>query len=184
MSTGAAAAASAGSLPSPFPESLPVDATGPAAAVAVLLQATASTFSVPWLLLAMPLPRPVAGLDGPRPADREGGGGAPDGSTSRTIDPSSDRSPRCCSGDLSENPLESSENAGDFAAGAADHDELSLRFVCHVEAARLLATTAMGVLGDDDRGGYGGCEGGEEECARVLQAGEAFFAAFERSYGG
>ena len=54
----------------------------------------------------------------------------------------------------------------------------ALRFVCHVEVARLLAATAMGVLRD------GGEEGVEEACTRLLRAGEEFFAAFGRTYGG
>lgn len=61
--------------------------------------------------------------------------------------------------------------------GEAEAADVSLRFVCHVEAARLLAATAMRVV-EEERGEW------EEEKRRVLQAGEAFFAAFGRSYGG
>ncbi|CAM9779152.1 unnamed protein product, partial [Hapterophycus canaliculatus] len=205
----ATAAVSPSSLPSPFHEYFSLDATGSAAGVTVLPHAVASTFSVPWLLLAMPLPLPVACLDFPRPADGDAGGGNPNTSTARAVDfnGSSDCSPER-SGGPPVDRSRSSANTGDggtaalgagrernratstggaAAAGvagvAANGDELSLRFVCHVEAARLLATTAMGILGDGD-GGDGGDEEGEEECARVLQAAEAFFAAFERSYCG
>lgn len=210
------------SLPSsPFPESFPLDATGSAAAVAILSHATASTFSVPWLLLAMPLPLPVAGLDVPRPTNGEAGGGDPDTLTSTGINVSSDRpsqraldrfagssedrsrstttgddggSAEPGAGQRERNHSAATTGGADAEATAvvtapmaadiaANGSELSLRFVCHVEAARLLATTAMGILGDDD-GGDGVDEEGEEECARVLQAGEAFFAAFERSYCG
>ncbi|CAM9221484.1 unnamed protein product, partial [Scytosiphon promiscuus] len=216
----AAASSSSSSLPKSFPESYPTDATGSAAAVAVLSQATASTFSVPWLLLAMPLPIPVAGLDVPRSTEDETGDGTPSASPERKTSIPSDRSPGR-SGEPPEDRSRSStavdgggtalgdgreshraEAAGgtgaDAAAAAAtatatataagariaaNGNGLATRFVCHVEAARLLATTAMGILGDDD-GGDGVDEEGEEECARVLQAAEAFFAAFERSYCG
>lgn len=210
----AAATTSSSSLPpSAFPESFPLDATGSAAAVAVLSEATAGTLSVPWLLLAMPLPPPVAGLDFPPPTDEEeddDGGSDTKASTRGGVGTSSDRSPER-SGEPRGDLFPSSDTGDEGAAAAlgvaghegnrtasaaggaeaaaaaagivANGDALSLRFVCHVETARLLATTAMGILGDDD-GGDGGDEEGEEECARVLQAGEAFFAAFERLYCG
>lgn len=74
--------------------------------------------------------------------------------------------------------------AADAAAAAA---KISLRFVCHVEVARLLAVTAMRVVGFgyERRGAEAAAEEQEEEAARVLLAtGEAFFAAFNHAYDG
>lgn len=75
----------------------------------------------------------------------------------------------------------SSMNGGRAAAdsdGAGDETQthVSLQFVCHIEAARLLAATAMGVLREGSSGG--------EEYAAIFQAAEDFFSAFGRSYGG
>lgn len=61
--------------------------------------------------------------------------------------------------------------------------DVSTQFVCHVEVARLLAATAMGILGEDK-----GCAEKDASlkgaCGRLLQASEDFFAAFSRTYGG
>lgn len=171
-----------------------------AAAAAVFPQAEENTTcSVPWLFSAMPLPQPVASFDVPystangeeeldRSSDRSPSH-SPDGSGAHENrfwrPPAGDNAgPRrggvrhtskATEGDVG------GAGAVDTAAAADDDNESSLRFVCHVEAARLLATTVMGVLGD---GGGGGGEDGEAECTRVLQACEAFFATFERSYCG
>lgn len=151
-------------------------------------QAIAEHHSVPWLLLAMPLPQPVF---------REAGGGDSTLSTDRSSDRStSRRSPgRQEDGFFSSTTGDdggsvhadggrhhrefSGGPAGGATEGVCDDADVSTRFVCHVETVRLLATTAMGVLGGD-----GWEEEGQEECSRVLQAGEAFFAAFGRLYCG
>lgn len=170
------------------PLSFHADATGTGAAVVTPEAVVAEHHSVPWLLLAMPLPLPVF---------REAGGGDSNLSTDRFSDRStSRRSPgRQEDGFLSSTTGDdggsahadggrhhrefSTGPAGEAAEGVSDDAEVSTRFVCHVETARLLATTAMGVLGN---GGWE--EEGREECSRVLQAGEAFFAAFGRLYCG
>ena len=66
--------------------------------------------------------------------------------------------------------------AEDGCVGADARINVSLQFVCHIEAARLLAATAMGVLGEEGSG--------EEEYGPIFQAAEDFFSAFRRSYGG
>lgn len=166
-------------------------------------EAETACYSVPWLFLAMPLPLPVVGLDVPYySAD----GGETSGDYSEvSIEEESERSSNRSTGSgEQEGPLGGSATGdeGGFVigvggrrhtepAGAAETvagGEVSVRFVCQVEAARLLATTAMGVFGDGGGGG-GGSDGekekeGKEECARVLRASEAFFAAFKRSYCG
>lgn len=60
--------------------------------------------------------------------------------------------------------------------GDDNQTHVSLHFVCHIEAARLLAATAMGVLREEGSG--------EEEYAAIFQAAEHFFSSFGRSYGG
>lgn len=70
----------------------------------------------------------------------------------------------------------SSANDAGTAAEVETEANVSLRFVCHVEMARLLTSVAMNVLAEDGIG--------EEECNRILQAAEDFFAAFGRSYSG
>ncbi len=154
----------------------------------------------------MPLPQPVAGLDVPSSGDTTETGGDSDASTEdlecasgRSADRSPDKrwSPlRPSDGGLvgggGQHRVETAGGAAGAATGAegnaaANDGDVSLRFVCQVEAARLLATTAMGVLGDGGGGGGGGggeAGEGEEECARVLEAAEAFFATFERTYSG
>lgn len=66
--------------------------------------------------------------------------------------------------------------AGSDGAGDETQTHGSLQFVCHIETARLLAATAMGVLREEGSG--------EEEYATIFQAAEDFFSAFGRSYGG
>ena len=66
--------------------------------------------------------------------------------------------------------------AGSDGAGDETQTHASLQFVCHIETARLLAATAMGVLREEGSG--------EEEYATIFQAAEDFFSAFGRSYGG
>lgn len=66
--------------------------------------------------------------------------------------------------------------AEDDCVGSDAQINVSLLFVCHIEAARLLAATAMGVLGGEGSG--------EEEYSTIFQAAEDFFSAFGRSYGG
>ena len=157
--------------------------------------------SVPWLFSAMPLPQPVAGLDVPFSADGgEADGGDSDAPTEEpdsSSDHSADHAPdeqQCPQspadggfvGAGGQHDVETTEGAARGEEKAVSAGDVSLRFVCQVEAARLLATTAMGVLGDENVSGDGGREADEggEECARVLKAGEAFFAAFERTYAG
>lgn len=152
----------------------------------------ATICSVPWLFSAMPLPQPVASLDVPYSAANDGeeelgrsSKRSSNGSPGRSPDrPEVEHESRCCGrspagGDAGPSVC---SDVGTGRTAANDGNASSVRFVCHVEVARLLATTAMGVLGDG--GGSSGDKDGEEECARVLEACEAFFAAFERSYCG
>ena len=153
-----------------------------------------TTCSVPWLFLAMPLPPPVVGLDMPYLADS---GETSDADSEVSTEESEHSSNRSTTGYGKQGGSVGGPTTGDERGLVGDGGfrrnkpvrspetiaDVSVRFVCQVEAARLLATTAMGVLGDDG-GGSGEEKEGKEECARVLQAGEAFFAAFERSYCG
>lgn len=75
--------------------------------------------------------------------------------------------------DWRQEPQTEAAKAAPTATVVAD---ISLHFVCHVEVARLLAVTAMRVVGCGRRR--------EEEGRVLLETGEAFFAAFNRSYGG
>lgn len=156
---------------------------------------TETACSVPWLFLAMPLPPPVVGLDVPYSADGEETSGNDSKASTEELEHSSNRSTGF---DKQENSLggpATGDEGGAVSVGGRQQNtlagaaetvaggDISVRFVCHVEATRLLATTAMGVLGDN--GGSSGEKMEEkEECARVLRAGETFFAAFERSYCG
>lgn len=142
-------------------------------------------YSVCWLFLAMPLPPPVVGLDMPYSADGGETSGDSEVSTEKS-ERSSDRSigsgrPQDFIGAVGAGGGRLTKPTG--AAETVASGDVPVRFVCQVEAARLLATTAMGVLGDDG-GGSGEGKEENEEFARVLQTGEAFFAAFERSYCG
>lgn len=173
-----------------------------AAAAGAVFPAANTVYSVPWLFSAMPLPQPVAGLDVPGSSDGAETSGDSDASTEdldcasgRSADhsPENRRSPLSPSaGDVvgvgGQHRVEAAEGAA-VATGekgnAINDGDVSLRFVCQVEVARLLATTAMGVLGDGGGGGGSGeAEEGREECARVLEAAEAFFSTFERTYSG
>lgn len=156
--------------------------------------AEAETFcSVPWLFLAMPLPPPVVGLDVPYSADAGETSGDDSEAWTEKLEHSSNRS-TCSSKQGGPIGVFGAGNGGGVVGvGGVQHNkpavppetvaDVSVRFVCHVEAARLLATTVIGVLGEDG-GGSGEAQERKEECARVLQAGEGFFAAFERSYCG
>jgi len=154
---------------------LPLAAAGPG------FPASNTVCSVPWLFSAMPLPQPVSDLDVPFSTDGAETSSGSDASTEdldrasgRSADNSTDgqQSPlRPFDGDLvstgGQHHAETTEGAPRGEAHATNDGDVSLRFVCQVEAARLLATTAMGVLGD------GGGAGGEkaEEAVRLLRVG-------------
>lgn len=133
---------------------------------------------MPWLLTTMSLPTPLAGLDLPWSADRNDVADA-------SVLVACDRRSASYEEDCRPPPQEQAvRRCSSVSAATADGEKL--RFVCHVEVARLLAATALGVLREHEQEhGEVGCVGGvEEECSRILRAGEDFFAAFGRCYGG
>lgn len=147
----------------PAPSACTSDALPPEAAARLSGE---EVTSVPWLLTTMSLPTPSEGLDLPWSADR--------------ID-----APVSCGDDCHQTYQEKAvRQCSPLSAASADGERL--RFVCHVEVARLLAATTLGVLCEHERENRGVSfgRGVEEECSRVLTAGEEFFAAFGRCYGG
>lgn len=147
----------------PWPSACTLDALPPEAPARLSGE---EVTSVPWLLTTMSLPTPLVGLDLPWSADRAD---ACVGCEEDCHAPCQEQAVQQCS------PLSDVTSDGE-----------RLRFVCHVEVARLLAATALGVLREHERENRGvSCgRGVEEECSRILRAGEEFFAAFGRCYGG